>query len=104
MTSIRKMASVSAIVVAGLLAAVTPATASVVSEGVPTGITPSAPVVLPGNAGTVVTLQKSADAQWYSATGCHGQTCLFVNGKGLRVNYATVTNRGSRSGRANISS
>ncbi|HEY2764609.1 MAG TPA: hypothetical protein VGJ13_11435 [Pseudonocardiaceae bacterium] len=104
MISIRKMASVSAVVAAGLFAAVSPATASVVSEGAPAGVTPSAPVVLPGNAGTVVTLHNSAGAQLYSATGCHGQTCLFVNGKGLRVNYATVTNRGSRSGRANISS
>jgi hypothetical protein len=27
---------------------------------------------------------------------CPGETCIFVNGKGLRVNYATVTNRGGQ--------
>jgi hypothetical protein len=30
-----------------------------------------------------------------SATGCTGITCIFVNGTGLHVNYATVTNRSS---------
>jgi hypothetical protein len=40
-----------------------------------------------------------------SASGCHGGTCITVNGKGLRVNYATVTNRdGQPTGRGMISS
>jgi hypothetical protein len=40
-----------------------------------------------------------------SATGCHGTTCIFVNGNGLRVNYATVTNQtGAHVGRGMISS
>ncbi len=40
-----------------------------------------------------------------SATGCTGNTCIFVNGTGLRVNYATVTNRnGKPVGAAIISS
>ena len=40
-----------------------------------------------------------------SAKGCHGTTCIFVNGKGLKVNYATVTNRGGGThGRGMISS
>lgn len=40
-----------------------------------------------------------------SATGCTGTTCIYVNGSGLRVNYATVTNRrGNPVGRAMISS
>ena len=30
-----------------------------------------------------------------SATGCHGITCIYVNGTGLHVNYATVTNESS---------
>jgi hypothetical protein len=28
----------------------------------------------------------------FSGTGCHGITCIYVNGTGLYVNYATVTN------------
>lgn len=41
----------------------------------------------------------------FSATGCHGNTCIYVNGSGLRVNYATVTNRnGKYIGHGNISS
>jgi hypothetical protein len=28
----------------------------------------------------------------YSGTGCTGITCIYVNGTGLYVNYATVTN------------
>jgi hypothetical protein len=44
-----------------------------------------------------------------SATGCtppppFRKTCIFVNGKGLRVNYATVTNMGGPTGQAVISS
>ncbi|GHF64377.1 hypothetical protein GCM10010218_52400 [Streptomyces mashuensis] len=40
-----------------------------------------------------------------SATGCHGTTCIYVNGSGLRVNYAVVTNKkGSTVGRGMISS
>lgn len=104
MNSIRKMTSVSAAVFAGLLMTVAPASASVVPEGTPSATASGAPVVLPGNVGTIVSLHESADPQLYSATGCHGQTCLFVNGRGLRVNYVTVTNRGSRAGHANISS
>jgi hypothetical protein len=38
-----------------------------------------------------------------SATGCHGGTCIHVNGKGLRVNYVTVTNKeGRHTGRGMI--
>jgi hypothetical protein len=40
-----------------------------------------------------------------SATGCHGGTCIHINGKGLRLNYVTVTNKeGRHTGRGMISS
>jgi hypothetical protein len=52
-------------------------------------------------AGLIATVNES----YSSATGCHGTTCIFVNGNGLRVNYATVTNKkGERVGRGMISS
>lgn len=47
---------------------------------------------------------QAADVRPLSATGCTGGTCLYVNGTGLRVNYAVVTNRGSHVGRGMISS
>jgi len=31
----------------------------------------------------------------HSGTGCHGITCIYVNGTGLYVNYAVVTNESS---------
>jgi hypothetical protein len=46
----------------------------------------------------------ATDVRPFSATGCTGGTCLFVNGTGLRVNYAVVTNVGSHVGRGLISS
>lgn len=45
-----------------------------------------------------------ADVHPRSATGCRRGTCIHVNGKGLRVNYAVVENVGSRVGRGMISS
>jgi hypothetical protein len=46
-----------------------------------------------------------ATETYATAKGCHGNTCIYVNGKGLRVNYATVTNRhGKYRGHAVISS
>lgn len=63
------------------------------------------PQVAPGNADTVVTVDPSGGVGILSATGCHGTTCIYVNGKGLRVNYATVTNnKGNPVGRGMISS
>jgi hypothetical protein len=53
----------------------------------------------------VAGLLATASESYSSATGCHGGTCIHVNGKGLRVNYATVTNKGGRhTGRGMISS
>ncbi|CAM5554580.1 hypothetical protein [Streptomyces abikoensis] len=52
-----------------------------------------------------VAAADSADAGILSATGCHGTTCIYVNGKGLTVYYAVVTNKkGSTVGRGMISS
>jgi len=38
---------------------------------------------------------SSSQANPFSGTGCHGITCIYVNGAGLYVNYATVTNESS---------
>jgi hypothetical protein len=52
-------------------------------------------------AGLIATVTET----YGSAKGCTGNTCIYVNGKGLRVNYATVTNRyGKYRGNAQISS
>jgi hypothetical protein len=58
-------------------------------------------VVVAMVAGLIATVNET----YSSATGCHGGTCIHVNGKGLRVNYATVTNKeGRHTGRGMISS
>jgi hypothetical protein len=59
-----------------------------------------------GLASSVVAVAEGASGiGTYSASGCHGTTCIYVNGSGLRVNYATVTNRnGNPVGRGMISS
>ncbi|WP_424887621.1 hypothetical protein [Streptomyces sp. XH2] len=52
-----------------------------------------------------VAAADSGGAGILSATGCHGTTCIYVNGKGLTVSYAVVTNKkGSTVGRGMISS
>lgn len=54
-------------------------------------------------------LVATGTESYSSATGCtppppFRKTCIFVNGKGLVVKYATVTNVGGPTGRAVISS
>lgn len=54
----------------------------------------------------VASLIAMTTASYSSARECEGTTCIYVNGKGLRVNYATVTNLGKdgHHGRGMISS
>jgi hypothetical protein len=53
----------------------------------------------------VAGLIATGTESYSSASGCHGGTCITVNGKGLRVTYATVTNKdGQPTGRGLISS
>ncbi|HEX3757961.1 MAG TPA: hypothetical protein VHW23_04625 [Kofleriaceae bacterium] len=44
----------------------------------------------------VAGLIATAHDSYASAKGCHGTTCIYVNGSGLRVNYATVFNRSGK--------
>lgn len=59
----------------------------------------------PALAGTTTGSPDPGGTDVFSAHQCYGNTCIYVNGKGLRVNYATVTNRrGKYVGHGNISS
>ncbi|MFI1105754.1 hypothetical protein [Streptomyces melanogenes] len=87
-------------------AALTPTMAHAATETSPAPA-PAAAVakVTAGDAGTTVTVNRDASTGAFSATGCHGTTCLYVNGTGLYVNYAVVTNeKGNFTGRGVISS
>lgn len=49
-------------------------------------------VSAPANAATA---GHNSPAVPFSGTGCNGITCIYVNGTGLHVNYAVVTNESS---------
>jgi hypothetical protein len=75
---------------------------------VPVGLLMAGAALLAASGPAAASASTSASAAsgigTFSASGCTGGTCIYVNGSGLRVNYATVTNRGSRVGRGMISS
>jgi hypothetical protein len=61
--------------------------------------------VVAADADTTIVSYNVDEVGVFSATGCHGTTCIYVNGKGLKVEYATVTNKkGKYNGYGNISS
>ncbi|MFC0844879.1 MULTISPECIES: hypothetical protein [Streptomyces] len=85
-------------------AALTPTVANAATDTSPAPA-PAVAKVSASSAGTTVTVNRDARTGVFTATGCHGTTCIYVNGTGLYVNYATVTNRnGDPTGRGVISS